>query len=71
MKTVSEEIIRKRVQRTGDGTHKWSTNREQLMNILNNPDFEHGESNIFGWTDNDMDIEEKNDAIICNKEKEA
>lgn len=45
MKTVPMELIKKRVQRTGDGSHE-----------------------LWGWGDKDQPQEERDSALILNKE---
>ncbi|XP_073818163.1 acyl-CoA Delta-9 desaturase-like [Musca autumnalis] len=57
MKTVSPNVIEKRVQRTGDGSHPvWG---------LGEKDFSHP---IWGWGDKDQTLEQKKSAVILNKE---
>jgi stearoyl-CoA desaturase (delta-9 desaturase) len=65
MKTVSEEMIRKRVERTGDGSHKWSklkSDKEKMkafMDDINNNADGDDESLVWGWDDVDMDTDKK------------
>lgn len=62
MKTVSAEMVKKRVLRTGDGTHPYSHGHG------------HGhdgqESTIWGWDDTDMTEEERQCAEFSNKKSE-
>lgn len=57
LKTVSEEMIRKRVQRTGDGTHERFSNSTPHSH----------EGDVWGWGDKDMPKEDYEDATIINK----
>jgi stearoyl-CoA desaturase (delta-9 desaturase) len=71
LKTVSEEMIKKRVLRTGDGSHKWSqlkTTQEKLAALVNDPSRDTSEPLIWGWDDIDMSKEDKTDAKIIKKE---
>ena len=64
LKTVSDEMIKKRVLRTGDGTHDYSKEelQQKMVDYINSID--HGESDrpIWGWDDTDMLTEDKLDA---------
>lgn len=52
LKTVSAQMIKKRVERTGDGTHEvYSTDHNH-------------EGEVWGWDDKDMPQEEKAEALI-------
>lgn len=80
LKTVPEDVIRKRAARTGDGTNKYSkiigTDNEKMctkMDKNNNVaiDEDHhdgfeGENLIWGWDDVDMNAEDKSAALIIN-----
>lgn len=72
MKTVSEEIIRKRVLRTGDGSHIESlkTPQQQLTAILNDPTLKNNDPLVWGWDDVDMSSEEKSIATIIKRKAE-
>ncbi|CAF4848120.1 unnamed protein product [Pieris macdunnoughi] len=61
LKTVSMEMIRKRVTRTGDGTHPLGMKNEE-------DDHHHPENPIWGWDDTDMPEEDRKLAEIANKE---
>ncbi|XP_061382401.1 acyl-CoA Delta-9 desaturase-like [Danaus plexippus] len=63
LKTVSIEMIRKRVSRTGDGSHPLSSKKESL----NQHDHHHPENPVWGWGDEDMTEEEKKLAEIAHK----
>lgn len=52
LKTVSKELIRKRAERTGDGTLKSSTSSEHHMN------------SVWGWGDKDMSSEDKSSVTV-------
>lgn len=55
LKTVSEEMIRKRVLRTGDGSHKYSKEKataKELLNAYNNNNNNEAEEpvdTLWGW----------------------
>jgi len=57
LKTVSQDMIKKRVQRTGDGTHIFSHEHSH-------------KGEVWGWGDKDMPKEDKEDATIINKKSE-
>lgn len=55
LKTVSQEMIRKRVLRTGDGSHfKFSSQ----------------EGEVWGWGDKNMSQEDRDDATVINRKTE-
>lgn len=64
MKTVSAEMVKKRVLRTGDGTHPYSK------------DHGHGhgshthENTVWGWDDKDMTEEERQCVEFSHKKDE-
>jgi stearoyl-CoA desaturase (delta-9 desaturase) len=70
LKTVSDDIIRRRIERTGDGTHKYSllkTPEERLdamVDCLNNNCVNY--NNLWGWEDKDMEEVDKRDALVLN-----
>lgn len=49
LKTVSQDMIKKRVQRTGDGTHKFSKENSKKQ-----PEHDHHEQALWGWDDKDI-----------------
>lgn len=51
LKTASEEIIKKRIQRTGDGSHPKVCRKEK--------DESSEDVMVWGWDDKDMDESEK------------
>lgn len=51
LKTVSAQMIKKRVERTGDGTHESYPNHSH-------------ENEVWGWDDKDLPQEDKEDALI-------
>lgn len=57
-------MIRKRVSRTGDGSHP-------LSNTADDPDADHHhpENPVWGWDDEDMTEEERKLAEIAHKQK--
>lgn len=65
LKTVSADMIRKRVNRTGDGSHPWS--KESLET---KEDHHHPENPVWGWDDQDMTEEEKQFAEIVHRKTE-
>jgi stearoyl-CoA desaturase (delta-9 desaturase) len=72
MKTVSDEMIRKRIERTGDGSHKYSkmkTAHEKLFAYINDANNNSDEPLVWGWEDKDMDEAEKCDVKILHQEK--
>ncbi|XP_055633547.1 acyl-CoA Delta-9 desaturase isoform X2 [Toxorhynchites rutilus septentrionalis] len=68
LKSVSDEMIKKRVLRTGDGTHQYSESqlREKMVEYVNQMDHEN-ESALWGWDDADMNEEDRMDATVSNK----
>lgn len=65
MKTVSAEMIRKRVGRTGDGSHPWAQKSKQHLE-----DHTHPENPVWGWDDQDMPEEDKQLAEIVHRKTE-
>jgi hypothetical protein len=63
LKSVSEEMIMKRVSRTGDGTRKFDK-------IVDHGDHHHGDNLTWGWGDKDMKSEEYSFVDIKNPKKE-
>ncbi|XP_055587826.1 acyl-CoA Delta-9 desaturase [Uranotaenia lowii] len=68
LKTVSDDMIKKRVLRTGDGSHDYSEEqlREKMVDYLNTMDHE-DEKPVWGWDDLDMNEEDRIDATISKK----
>ncbi|XP_045447448.1 acyl-CoA Delta-9 desaturase-like [Melitaea cinxia] len=62
LKTVSQEMIRKRVTRTGDGSHPLDSETQK-----SDEDHNHPENPVWGWDDQDMTEEEKKLAEIAHK----
>lgn len=72
--TVSDDLIRKRILRTGDGSHKYSnlkTNEEIMMAYVMDRTLDadgnhvhHEEDKIWGWDDAAMPEEDKKYAKI-------
>lgn len=77
LKTVSADLIRKRIQRTGDGSHKYSelkTSEEQLKAYISNRTIDangnhihHKEDLIWGWDDVALPEEDKKYVTILRK----
>lgn len=68
LKSVSDEVVQKRMARIGDGTHKYS---KATPSDFNNGDIVQesieGENLVWGWDDADMKADDKNSATIINK----
>lgn len=66
LKTVSKDMISKRVKRTGDGTwkgnHKIQTDEEDHHH--------HHSDGVWGWGDKDMKIDDIQDVRVYNNLKE-
>lgn len=60
-------MIRKRAERTGDGSNKFS--RCIKDGVVRKEDVEHhaDDSMVWGWDDQDMNDEDKQDALIIKK----
>ncbi|CAK1540458.1 unnamed protein product [Leptosia nina] len=61
LKTVSAEMIRKRVRRTGDGSHPYGHQSKDVH------DHNHPENPVWGWDDTDMPDEDRKCAEIAHK----
>ena len=73
LKTVSEDLARKRAQRTGDGTEHvngWlSLMYDMKMSRVD--ERKSGERyHVWGWNDSDMRQEDREVAVVCNKKIE-
>lgn len=66
LKTVSEEMIMKRVNRTGDGTRKFDKIDKLLMQ---DDDHTHDEM-VWGWGDSDMAKEDLSYVKIRNRKED-
>uniref|UniRef100_A0A182K1K4 Fatty acid desaturase domain-containing protein n=1 Tax=Anopheles christyi TaxID=43041 RepID=A0A182K1K4_9DIPT len=68
LKSVSDELVRKRVLRTGDGTHQYSEQELQarMVDYINQLDHE-SEQAVWGWDDKDMNEQDRQDATVRNK----
>ncbi|XP_074038958.1 acyl-CoA Delta-9 desaturase [Leptinotarsa decemlineata] len=69
LKTVSEDMVRKRVKRTGDGTWK-NKNDNAGANMGNESDDHHHGEGVWGWGDKDMEEEDIKDVRVFNELKE-
>lgn len=67
LKTVSREMVKKRVQRTGDGS--WKNHYDDQSNDVDDHHHDHKNS-VWGWGDKDMNEEDKKDVRIFNCLKE-
>lgn len=68
LKTTSEEMIRKRVLRAGDGTHqcsKESNLQEELKEYVDNH-LHNDSDNIWGWDDPSFKKEDKDFVTVIN-----
>jgi len=67
LKTVSTETIKRRILRTGDGSHDVSKEnfQDSFKNFIDN--FEHKEEEmVWGWDDKDLTQQDRKDAKIIN-----
>lgn len=81
LKTVSDDLLRKRIQRTGDGSHKYSqlkTKEEKLMAYVkdrttdaNGNHIHHDEDSVWGWDDDALPEEDKKYVKITHAHKNA
>lgn len=69
LKTVSPELIQKRVLRTGDGSH---TSAIELLDaqIMDSKVIERDLDHFWGWNDELLTEEDKRDITIINKTDE-
>lgn len=67
LKTVSEDMIRKRAKRTGDGTWK---GLQENQSLRNENDHHHHHESIWGWGDRDMKEDDIQDVRHFNYLKE-
>lgn len=68
LKSVSDEVVAKRMARIGDGNTKYS--KVNLENLTRTDDVQEsieGENLVWGWDDADMDQDIKSSATIINK----
>nr|CAH7717153.1 unnamed protein product [Callosobruchus chinensis] len=63
LKTVSEDMVKRRVKRTGDGT--WVENQQGGKKEDRGHDHEYGEY-VWGWGDKDMKEDDVNDVMMYN-----
>ncbi|XP_055381401.1 acyl-CoA Delta-9 desaturase-like [Condylostylus longicornis] len=66
LKTVSDDMIRKRILRTGDGSHKVSGQQKKIDELIRQLDHEKEENLVWGWDDKDMTEEDRKEATIIN-----
>lgn len=62
LKTASKEIIERRSARTGDGSRQKSSENSQCTTEESDVN-----SNIWGWNDIDMNVDEKKCVTIINR----
>lgn len=77
LKTASEDLIRNRIRRTGDGTHKYSnlkTKEEKIMAYVkdrtvdeNGNHIHHEEDMIWGWDDKALSEDDKKFVSILGR----
>lgn len=65
LKTVSAEMIKNRVTRTGDGTHPLAQKEEDISE-----DHHHPENPVWGWDDQDLPDEDRVLAEISHRKTE-
>lgn len=65
LKTVSADLVRKRVLRTGDGSHDYAKelNAQRTLTSCDQRDMDH----FWGWNDELLTEEDRNDVTILNK----
>jgi stearoyl-CoA desaturase (delta-9 desaturase) len=73
LKTVPQDIIKARVLRTGDGTHKYSKMAKEDVeaNGLDNNNYDPSKDStiaFWGWDDADMTEKDVNSIVILNRE---
>nr|QLI61969.1 desaturase 14 [Streltzoviella insularis] len=66
LKTVSAEMIRRRVLRTGDGSHPINTKED----FIDDHDHHHSENPVWGWDDKDMPDEDRQLVEISHRKRE-
>lgn len=80
MKTVSEEMLLKRIQRTGDGSHpscidinnnnSTRTGSCVTTEMLSKLDHDNEDTMVWGWDDVDVNIEDRLGTQIIDKKNE-
>lgn len=75
LKTVPDHVVRKRVLRTGDGSHRYSieakkNNAHIEEEVKNNNEGERDLDHFWGWGDSDMIQDDINDIAIIHKHAE-
>lgn len=77
MKTVSKDMLLKRIRRTGDGSHPWSSADENNNNeessydaMVTQLDHEKEKVLVWGWDDADVTVEDREDAEIIERKYE-
>lgn len=60
-------MIRKRVLRTGDGTHPYSKTTDLQKRFIEHCDEHNEDEMVWGWDDPDVKAEDKADVKIINK----
>uniref|UniRef100_A0A0A1WWV4 Acyl-CoA desaturase 1 n=1 Tax=Zeugodacus cucurbitae TaxID=28588 RepID=A0A0A1WWV4_ZEUCU len=72
LKSVSHEMILKRVQRTGDGTHPSvqdvNNNNVNISELVSKLDHENEETLVWGWDDEDICDEDRKGAVHKKEE---
>ncbi|XP_067616966.1 acyl-CoA Delta-9 desaturase [Eurosta solidaginis] len=69
LKSVPKEMILKRVQRTGDGTHLSvkDINNNNLSELVSKLDHDKEETMVWGWDDTDVCEDDRKDALHVGK----
>ncbi|XP_065354227.1 acyl-CoA Delta-9 desaturase isoform X1 [Calliphora vicina] len=78
LKTVSDEMLLKRIQRTGDGTHPSAIDMNNnnttgsgiTTEMLSKLDHENEETMVWGWDDKDVHIEDRLGTKIIEKKED-
>jgi stearoyl-CoA desaturase (Delta-9 desaturase) len=64
--TVSQDMIQKRVLRTGDGSHEYAKNFASGQIVKKN-ELERDVEHFWGWNDEMMTAEDREDVTIINQ----
>jgi stearoyl-CoA desaturase (Delta-9 desaturase) len=67
LKTVPQDMIRKRVLRTGDGSHKYTKLQDAELIDNNNRTEDRDTEHFWGWGDNEMTEDDMKNVEILNR----
>lgn len=68
LKSVSDDLVRKRMTRTGDGNLEYSRmSKEEIINTVVEYEHQTNENLVWGWDDADMKDDDKKLVNIINK----